>query len=126
MTFEFEKQMEKASDAELLKIVTLDRDDYQGAAVIAAENELARRNLTTEQIADASTANVIEKTARDTKANLPLDFYWIPFALIFPGIFQMIISGIFKGEGYDRKARELTKWTLLGLGFYILLTLVVA
>jgi len=126
MDFEFEKSMARLSDAELVRVVTSDRNDYQEAALIAAENELAKRNLTVEQISDARKTNEAEKIIRDTKANTPLDFYWIILALIFPGIFQLIISGIFKGEGYDRKSKELTKWTILGLGFYIVLTILIS
>ena len=121
MNLDFAKSMEESSDAELIKIVTIDRNDYQKVALIAAEKELSRRNLSSEQISSAKKINEVQKVIKDTKANAPLDFHWKILAVIFPGVFQIIISGILKGDGYDRKAKELTKWTLIGIGFYILI-----
>jgi hypothetical protein len=126
MNFDFAKSMKEISDTELIKIVTLDRNDYEEAALIAAENELTSRNLSLEQISAAKKTNEEQKFIRDTKANTPLDFHWKILALVFPGVFQIIISGIFKGDGYDKKATELTKWTLLGIGFYILLIILIS
>ncbi|MEO5562159.1 MAG: hypothetical protein ABIR18_01965 [Chitinophagaceae bacterium] len=118
--------MSEISDTELIKVVTTDREAYQEAALVAAENELSKRNLTFEQIATAKKINEAEKTIRDKKANTPLDSHWKIVAFFFPAIFQLIISGIFKGEGYDRKANELTWWTLYGIGFYILLIIFIS
>jgi len=126
MNFDYVKSMKEASDAELIRIVTTDSADYQEAALIAAKNELASRNLSIKEISEATQANEEQKLIRDTKANAPLDFHWKMLAVIFPGIFQIIISGILKGEGYDRKARELTKWTFIGLGLYIILIILIS
>ena len=113
--------MQKASDAELIKILTADRSDYQEDAIVAAEKELTRRNLPVEQIESVKNDNAVQLKIKEARANAPLDFHWKVLAVIFPGIFQVIISGLLKGDGFDRKAKELTKWTFIGIGFYILL-----
>ena len=123
MEFDFVKTMQQATDAELLKIVTIDRANYQEVALIAAEAELAKRNLTSEQINTAKSFNEKEQKIQTFKANSPLEMHWKILTFILPGIFQIILSGTFKGDGYDRKANELVKWTFYGFGFYIGLVL---
>jgi hypothetical protein len=111
--------MSQRTDAELLKIVNEHRNDYQPEAVIAAEKELTNRNLSTEQIHEASKENEIKLKIDTAKANTKLGGGWKTLAFIFPGIILIIFSGVFKADGYDRKARELTRWTIYGFGFYI-------
>jgi hypothetical protein len=123
MQFNFKQTMQETSDAELIKIVTLERDNYQEEAVLAAETELAKRNLTPEQVAAAENINEEQQQIQIRKANTPLDVHWKVLTFIFPAIIQIILSGAFRSEGYDRKARELVKWTLFGFGFYIALIL---
>ena len=55
------------------------------------------------------------------KAATPLNIEWKILTFLFPGMLQLIFSTAFKAEGYDRKAKDLTRWTLLGFGFYTLL-----
>lgn len=119
MHFDFTETMKQASDAELLKIVTMDRDNYQETAVIAAEDELSRRNLTVEEISAAKSHNLQQHEIAVRKANVPLEAHWKVLTFLFPGFLNLIFSGTFKGDGYDRKSRELVKWTLYGLCFYI-------
>lgn len=127
MNFDFTKTMRETSDAELIKILTQDRNDYQEAAIAAAENELTKRKLSAKQIESAKTFNSVQKAVSDEKANAPLDFHWEILSVALPGIFQLLISGILKGEGYDRKAKELTKWTFIGVLAYItLIALIIA
>jgi hypothetical protein len=126
MQFDFTEPMKQASDAELLKIITTDRGNYQEAAIIAAETELSRRNLSSEQITAAEMFNEQQQKIILVKANAPLDAHWKVLTFIFPGVINLIFSGIFKGDGYERKARELVKWTLFGFGFYISLVLLIS
>ena len=44
MEFDFSEIMSNHTDIELVKIVTSDRHKYQENALLAAENELAKRN----------------------------------------------------------------------------------
>ncbi|HTE32270.1 MAG TPA: hypothetical protein VK666_17940 [Chryseolinea sp.] len=119
MNLDFTESMRRTSDTELIKIVTVDRGDYQEAALIAAEKELAGRNLPVERIASAKETNEAERAIKDRKANAPLEVYWAILAVILPIVFQMIMSGIFITHGYERKSRELTKWTVLGIALYV-------
>ena len=50
MNTDFKDVMSKRTDEQLIKIVTVDRDDYQPAAVIAAEEEIRNRNLDTAKV----------------------------------------------------------------------------
>ena len=64
----FEKTMTKRTDAELIKIVNEQRNDYQPEAIEAAELEIKNRNLTFEQIniknQEKNPENQIEKDLR--------------------------------------------------------------
>ena len=118
MENQFAKVMSEKSDGELLKIVNEMRRDYQPDAVEAAESELKSRNLDISQIESALKENELETQAIKNKANEKLGALWKTFAFIFPGILLIIFAGTFKVDGYHRKAKELTKWTLYGFGFY--------
>ena len=119
MYFDFTKSMSTATDAELIKILTVDRENYQEAAVQAAELELTKRDIPTDQFEKTKELHTTQKQFDNIKANAPLDTHWKVLTFMFPAILQMIISGIFKSEGYDSKANELAKWTLYGFCFYI-------
>jgi phosphomevalonate kinase len=121
----FSEVMEQRSDAELLKIVNEQRNDYQPQAVLAAEKELAKRNLSANQVDEAKKENEIKAQIESDKANKKLGSGWKVLTFIFPGIILIIFAGTFKADGYDKKARELTKWTLYGFGFYFGLVILI-
>jgi hypothetical protein len=50
MSNKFAKVMAERTDAELIHIITISREDYLPEALLAAENELEKRNLSPEQI----------------------------------------------------------------------------
>ena len=50
MNTDFKDIMLKRTDEELVKIVTVDRNNYQSLAIIAAEEEIKNRNLATAKI----------------------------------------------------------------------------
>ena len=60
MSAEFKDVMSKRTDEELIKIITIDRKDYQPLAVEAAEEEIKNRNIDTTKI---------EKVKVDLEAN---------------------------------------------------------
>jgi hypothetical protein len=125
MENDFTTIMSQRTDAELLKIVNELRNDYQPDAVRAAELELQKRNLTSEQVQEAVHENETKKQIVTEKANAKLSGIWKVLTFIFPGILQVIFAGTFKADGFDRKARELTKWTLYGFGFYFGLVILI-
>lgn len=125
MDNKFTSTMIQRTDAELLKIVNEQRNDYQPEALEAAELELKNRNLTIERVQEAIQENETKKQIKTEKADVKLSGGWKVLTFIFPGLIQIIFAGTFKADGYDRKASELTKWTLFGFGFYVGLVILI-
>jgi uncharacterized RDD family membrane protein YckC len=50
MNTDFKNVMSKKTDEELIKIITIDKDDYQSSAIEAAEEEVKKRNIDTKTI----------------------------------------------------------------------------
>lgn len=121
----FTNIMIQQTDAELLKIVNELRNDYQPEALNAAELELKNRNLSIERVQEAIKENETKKQIETEKANMKLGDGWKVLTFIFPGLITIIFSGTFKADGYDRKASELTNWTLYGFGFYFGLAILI-
>ncbi|WP_426671119.1 hypothetical protein ACPPVU_07775 [Mucilaginibacter sp. McL0603] len=119
MNNEFDEVMRKRSDADLIRILNSAPGDYQPAAFEAATNEFARRNLSEAEVITAKEDIEQNLQLDKRKANEPLGIEWKIFAAICPGIIQVMFAGTFKADGYDRKAKEMFKWTLYGVGFYI-------
>jgi hypothetical protein len=118
MENEFDEVMRKRTDADLIKIINGPPDDYQPVALEAAKREFDRRSLSETQIAAVKEDIVHEQAVDEAKANAPLSVAPKIFAFILPGILLFMIAGTFKADGYDRKAKELGRWTLYGFVFY--------
>jgi hypothetical protein len=119
MNNEFEEVMRKRTDADLIRVLNSSPGDYQHAAFEAAKNEFARRNLSEAEVITAKQEIEHNLQLDENKTSEPLGIGWKIFAAIFPGIIQVMFAGTFKADGYDRKAKEMFKWTLYGVGFYI-------
>jgi len=118
MENEFDEVMRKRTDADLIKIVNGPLDDYQPAALEAAKREFEKRNLSEAEIISVKQEILQQKEIDETKANTPLGAGLKIIAFIFPGIPLLLMSGLFKADGYDRKAREMVRWTLYGVAGY--------
>ena len=121
MQFDFEQTMKAISDIELLKITSIDKNNYQEAAVLAAERELKKRNISIEKIDTLNKINLINTELTVKKAETPLELPHKLLAFVLPGIHTLILSGYLKGNGYEKKSKDLTTWTLYGFGFYIII-----
>jgi len=126
MENQFSDKMAQQTDAQLLVIVNERRADYLSEAILAAEHELASRNLSAEVIDQAIQQNAIEEELRLDRANEPLNGFWKGLAFMFPGILVLMFSGTFKADGYDQKAKEMLTATLYGFGFYVALIIVIS
>lgn len=115
----FEERMKQKTDDEIIKIVTIASEDYQPEALEAARHEFSKRNLSAEQIDNVKKIVNEEQEEDIYKADLPLDPTIKFLTFILPALIQFIYSGIYISEGYHRKAKELTKWTLYGFAFYV-------
>ncbi len=107
MNTDFKDVMSKRTDEELIKIVTLDRDNYQPLAVIAAEEEIKCRELDTtkiEQVENELKTEIEEKKKIDDKtvsslirfANFFIDtIVWFIAWLIVSVIIAFILTMLF-------------------------------
>ena len=121
MQFDFKKVMKENSDEELIKILTVSRADYQEEAIVAAENELHSRNLSEEK-KESYRIVAEENFVRDVKkANEPLETHLKVLTVIFPMIITFILSGFYKSNGYDKRAKELVMWTIVGFVIYFVI-----
>ena len=118
MENEFDEVMRKRTDADLIKILNGPPDDYQPVALEAAKKEFERRNLSDAQITTAEQEIFQKQEVYEAKANAPLSIFPKVFAFIFPGILLFMFAGVYKADGYDRKAKELARWTFYGWGVY--------
>ena len=123
MNNRFDDIMRKHTDAELITIVNSPEGDYEPDALEAAKIELKKRNLSEVQITTATQEIEQKKQAKESRANAPLNFFWKVLGFIFPGIILFILAGTFQADGYTRKAKQLTRWTIYGFGFYFGLVL---
>jgi hypothetical protein len=119
MESQFDDVMRKRTDIELIKIVTGPPADYQPEAFNVARREYYRRNLSEAELAIAQQEIQYTRAVDEAKANTPLETIYKILAFIFPGILLLMLSGLFKADGYDRKAKEMVRWTLYGFGFYV-------
>ena len=126
MAFDFKKTMRETSDEELVKILTVFRDDYQEEAIDAAEKELQLRNLSEEKKEVYKNAAEDQREVEIKKSNEPLGMEWKILTLIFPMVITFILSGFYKSNGYDKKAKDLVIWTFFGFGSYLLLIIVLS
>ena len=119
MQFDFTQPMQNETDENLIKIVTIDRDNYQGSAVIAAEAELAKRNISTKTFEATKKDHEETRKIEIEKANAPLDKTTKIVTFFVPLSYRFLLR-TFRKDGYDTKAAELTKWSIAGLAFYLL------
>lgn len=121
MEIDFPEAMRRRSDAELVEIVTRQRDDYLPEALAAAEAELGRRNLSAPQMEQARAEIVSSDIEKADRADEPLGDGWKVLLVLFPGLLALLIAGAFKADGYRRKHREVWTCTLYGFGAYFAL-----
>jgi hypothetical protein len=96
--------MEKRSDSELLEIVTKLRDDYQPEAIEAAELEIKKRDLSTDQIEQAKQELKEKELSLEERKNESLSVgQRILFFIFFWGIIPWAMAGTFKANGYLKK-----------------------
>ncbi len=61
----FEKIMSERTDEELIKIITVEREDYQPLAIQIAEKEIEKRNIDTSKIYEIREKTIVEKKEKD-------------------------------------------------------------
>ena len=126
MEKDFFEVMKKKSDGELLEIVTKHKDDYQPEAIIAAENELTSRNLSSTQLEQAESEIEEKEKISIEKENEDLSIgQKILFLLFFWGVVPWAMAGTFKANGYTKKYRDAWKYMKIGIAIFIGIPLIV-
>ena len=124
MQTDFKIEMAKRTNEELIQILTIEKDNYLPDALSAANTEFEKRNLQNEKINSIVKELSKKKELDDIKSNEPLDSGIKAATFLFPVIITMFLSGYYKAEGYNRKAKDLVVWTLYGFCFYIIIILI--
>ena len=75
MTQDFSKSMSNRTDEELIKIVTVDKNDYQTEAVEAADKELKSRNIDSTKI-ESVKQDIEEKQIKDKEFESSIVSSW--------------------------------------------------
>ncbi|MCX6181466.1 MAG: hypothetical protein NT150_06035 [Bacteroidetes bacterium] len=123
---DFTEAMAKNSNEQLLKIVTDLRNDYQPAAIIAAEKEIEKRNLSDLQI-QRTKANLDEqKRIENLYAKEELSVFLKVIVFVFPLsalMFKILFYYDWKKQGKTLKAEQLKNFSLYGVAFYVIITL---
>lgn len=152
MTTDFSQVMSERTDKQLVDIVTIKRDEYQPEAIIAAEAELNRRQVSPDTFYTATEIESIKNPILVDKADMTFDLSHKVMTVLLPAVFITLwtlvvqkLEGfkIFKGlafpaiillyyginkwlqdNGYSTRRKEFLKWSTYTLYIYIGLILV--
>lgn len=127
MSNPFASVMQEKTNEQLISILSSAEGDYQAAAIEAARTEFDSRNLSETSIEEIKKVVSEKENIIATKSDEPLDTAWKVLTFIFPGaLVQLYFIAKFRTDGYVRKAKELSRWTLYGFAFYFGLVLLMA
>lgn len=125
MTQDFSESMSNRTDEELIKIVTVDRNDYQTEAVEAAEKELKTRNIDAIKI-ESVKQDIEEKETKDKEFESSIVSSWtrlIHTVVDFFGFFILtfILSSILQllYNPSDKLTINFVGYTLLLVSFIL-------
>jgi len=100
------------------------RDEYEPQAIEAVEREIARRNLDSRRISELEVSAAKEKQDQNVKAQMPLQWPFRILMLILAfGILQIMVGEYYRNRGYARRSREVWRWMLYGLLFWLAILL---
>jgi hypothetical protein len=119
MNEEFSKRMVQLSDEELLEIIQHSKD-YVPECLKAADEELKKRNIQVDKIADIKQNISKLDDVAEAKAIQPLSWILRIMLFLLPfGIIQILVASYYENRGYRRKGSECWKWMFYGLIFYV-------
>ena len=96
------------------------QDDYLPEAIAAAKDELSKRNLSPERVAQIEATVQSQKAAAETKAQERLGWPMRIFLFIFfAGIFGAVLAVYYDSKGYKRKASDCWITMCVSLAFYL-------
>ena len=110
---DFWEQLPLKTDAELYDMLA-HQDDYLPEAVAAAKDELSKRNLAPEKVAQLEATVKSENAAAETRAQERLS--WPMRILIFifcAGLLGAVLAVYYDSKGYKKKSLDC--WVTLGV-----------
>jgi len=120
MSEDLSKRVVQLSDEELLEIIQHSKD-YIPEYLRAVDEELKKRNIPVEKIADIKQNISKLDGVAETKAIQPLSWILRILMFLFPfGIIQILLFQYYDSKGYKRKGLECWKWMFYGLIFYVI------
>ena len=97
---------------------------FRSQAIEAVEREIARRNLDSRRISELEVSAAKEKQDENVKAQMPLQLPFRILMLILAfGILQIMVGEYYRNRGYARRSREVWRWMLYGLLFWLAILL---
>jgi len=94
MTQDFTDVMSERTNEELVKITTIQRKDYQPEGVIAAEKELAKRNVNVDEI-ESTKVVIVEKQEIDDKLESRRVKSWVRLVHVFVDFIAIFLMYVF-------------------------------
>ncbi|MDD4993564.1 MAG: RDD family protein [Paludibacter sp.] len=120
MTQDFSESMSNLTDEELIKIVTIDRNDYQTEAVAAAEKELKTRNIDATKI-ESVKLDIEEKETKDKEFESSIVSSWTRLIHTVIDFFGFIIIAVILSHILQLFYNPSDKLTIRLLGYALLL-----
>jgi hypothetical protein len=118
---DFWEQLSQKSDAELYDILA-HKEDYLPEALIAATDQLKKRNLAPEKLAELESDVERKKAIEDTKAQEPLSWFMRIFIFVFcSGLFGAMFAVYYSNQGYKKKASDCWITLALSVAFHIVI-----
>ena len=109
---EFWEELPQKTDAELYDILSHE-EDYLPEALMAAKEELNKRNVAPERIAELETRAESQKKEENAKAEQRLSLPLRVLIFLFcGGIFGALLAFYYSNHGYTKKANDC--WVTVG------------
>jgi hypothetical protein len=118
MENKFVQIMQNHSDEELFEIVTRFKNDYQPEAVLAAEEELNKRNIPNERFEKVREFVKVKELKEEfiSKEHLGIP-QKILFLICSISLIPILVAAYYERQGYLKKYQD--AWKFMKIGLYI-------